>query len=144
MYHAACEYINYVSKLLREKGQVVVHIQDVEGSSEDTDPAARNVIPEITVDPKDIRITKEYSNAFWQTDLEQVLRDQGVGFVIVAGFSAEYCVTFTTNGAVERGFKAVILQRGIVSEKADAIQSIYRDRHVVSYQAIEFMTNLLG
>jgi nicotinamidase-related amidase len=132
---AACEYINYVSG----KDHTVIHIQDMEGSDRDTDPESRDIIPEITVGPKDIRITKQYSNAFWKTDLEQLLRNRGVGFVVVAGFSAEYCVTFTANGAIERGFQAAILQRGIVSTNTDAINSIYRDRHVISYPVIEFM-----
>jgi nicotinamidase-related amidase len=140
---ATCEYINHVSGLMRGKDHTVIHIQDMEESNEDTDPEAREIIKEITVGPKDIRITKEYSNAFWKTDLEQDLRNHGVGFVVVAGFAAEYCVTFTTNGAVERGFQAAILQRGIVSTKPDAINSIYRDRHVISYPVIEFMINAI-
>jgi nicotinamidase-related amidase len=140
----ACEYINHVSGLLRGKDHTVIHIQDMEGSNEDTDSEARDIIPEITVGPKDIRVTKEYSNAFWKTDLEQVLHNHGVGFVVVAGFAAEQCVTFTINGAIERGFQAVILQKGIISTKIDAINSIYRDRNVVSYPVIEFMMNTMG
>jgi nicotinamidase-related amidase len=140
---AACEYINHVSGLMRGKDHTVIHIQDMEGSNEDTDPEARDIIPDITVGPKDIRITKQYSNAFWKTDLEQVLHNHGVGFVVIAGFAAEYCVTFTTNGAIERGFQAAILQRGIISTKTDAINSIYRDRHVISYPVIEFMMNAI-
>lgn len=63
---------------------------------------------------------------------------------MIAGFAAEYCVTFTANGAVERGFHAAILQRGIISTKTDAIHFIYRDRHVISYPVIEFMLNAKG
>lgn len=140
----ACEYINHVSGLIRAKDHLVVHIQDMEGANEDIDPEARNIIPEITVGPKDIRVMKEFSNAFWKTDLEQLLHDHGVEFVIVAGFAAEHCVTFTVNGAVERGFGAAILQKGILSIKADAITSIYRDRHVISYPVVEFMMDTMA
>ncbi|MBW7459645.1 isochorismatase family protein [Paenibacillus sepulcri] len=139
----ASEYINYVSNMMRDKEQTVIHIQDMDGADEDTDPEAREIVPEIVVGPKDIRVEKLYSNGFWKTDLEQVLRDQGVGFIVVAGFSAEYCVTFTTNGALERGFQAAILQRGIISANNEAVSSTYRDRHVVSYPAIKFMLSEL-
>jgi hypothetical protein len=54
---ATCGYINHVSGLLRGKDHTVIHIQDMEGSNEDSEPEAREIIPEITVDPKDIRIT---------------------------------------------------------------------------------------
>ncbi|MFM1652115.1 isochorismatase family protein [Brevibacillus sp. B_LB10_24] len=139
----ACEYINYVAGLLRAKDQRVIHIQDMEGSEGDADPQAREIIPRITVGHKDIRVTKQFSNAFWQTDLEQVLRQAGVEFVVVAGFAAEYCVTFTANGAVERGFKAAILQRGIVGEKPEAVFSTYRDRHLISYPVIKYMLDAM-
>ncbi len=135
----ACEYINHVSGLLCTKDQIVVHIQDMEGADADTDPEARNIIPEITVAPTDIQMAKEFSNAFWKTDLEQLLREHGVEFVIVAGFAAEHCVTFTINGALERGFQAALLQKGILSTRPDAITSIYRDRHMISYPVIELL-----
>lgn len=140
----ACEYINHVSGLLRAKDQIVVHIQDMEGANEDTDPEARSVISEITVEPNDICLAKEFSNAFWKTDLEQLLREHGVEFVIIAGFAAEHCVTFTINGAQERGFQAAILQKGILSTQPDAITSIYRDRHMISYPVIEFLMETIA
>lgn len=140
----ACEYINHVSGLIRGKDHLVVHIQDMEGSNEDTEPDARNIIPEITVGPKDFRMMKEFSNAFWKTDLEQLLRDHGVEFVIVAGFAAEHCITFTVNGAVERGFGVAILQKGILSTKSDAIHSIYHDRHMISYPVVEFLMDSIA
>jgi nicotinamidase-related amidase len=135
----ACEYINYVANMMRAKDQVVVHIQDMEGAEGDTDPGVRDVIPDIPVEQSDIRVAKQYSNAFWQTELEDVLRNHGVGLVVVAGFAAEHCVTFTFNGARERGFQAVILQNGIVSSNYEAITAVYRDRPLVSYPVIQFM-----
>lgn len=135
----ACEYMNHVSGLLRAKDQLVVHIQDMEGSEGDADPAIREVIPEITVDPQDSVILKQHSNAFWGTDLEQLLRSHDVGFVIVAGFAVEHCVMFTFNGALERGFKAAMLQKGVLSTRPEAITSLYHDRHLVSYPVIEFL-----
>jgi nicotinamidase-related amidase len=141
---SACEYINHVSGLLRAAEQTVIHIQDMEGANDDNDPEARKIIPQVSIGPKDIVLEKEFSNAFWKTDLEQILRDEGVELVVVSGFAAEQCVTFTVNGAMERGFRAVILHKGILSTKQDAISSIYRDRQVVSYSVIEFMTNILG
>jgi nicotinamidase-related amidase len=140
----ACEYINHVSGLLRAKDQIVVHLQDMEGANVDSDPEARNIIQEITVAPTDILMAKEFSNAFWKTDLEQLLRENGVEFVIVAGFAAEQCVTFTVNGAIERDFQAAILQKGVLSTQPEAITSIYRDRHMISYPVIEFLMETMA
>lgn len=135
----ACEYINHVAGLLRSHDHLVIHVQDMEGSEEDADPNAREIIPEVTVGSNDIRVHKQYSNAFWKTDLEQILRAHGVEFVILAGFAAEHCVTFTLNGAIERDFQAVVLQNGILSTQSDAISAMYRDRPLASYQVIQLM-----
>lgn len=135
----ACEYINYVADLIREKDHYVIHIQDVEGADELADPELLNFIPEIHVNERDIRITKESSNAFWNTELEQTLLNHDIGLVVVAGFAAEHCVLFTYNGAIERGFKTVMLQNGILSENQDVIAATYRDRHMISYPVIKFM-----
>lgn len=135
----ACEYINHVANLIRANGHCVIHIQDVEGADELADPELLNFIPEIHVDERDIRITKTASNAFWNTELEQVLLNHDIGLVVVAGFAAEHCVLFTYNGAIERGFKAVMLQNGILSGNQDVINATYRDRHMISHPVIKFM-----
>jgi nicotinamidase-related amidase len=103
--------------------------------------AAFNVIPEIQIMDGDLRVTKEYSNAFWKTDLEKILLEQGVDLLILSGYAAEHCVLFTYNGAMERGFKPVILQQGILSSHSDTITATYRDRKLISYPVIEALVN---
>lgn len=132
------DYINFIADLLRKGGHPVVHVRDLEDWTEQTSEQFE-VIPEIKVEPSDLHVSKYDSNAFWQTDLEDQLRSQDVEFVIVSGFAAEYCVLFTYNGARERGFKATILQDGILSGKSDVIAATYRDRQMISYPAIQFM-----
>jgi nicotinamidase-related amidase len=134
----ACEYINYVADLLRSKDQVVIHIQDIEGI-EESNRDLYEIIPEIQIEDHDLKITKENSNAFWKTELEQTLLDQGIELVVLAGFAAEHCVLFTYNGAIERGFTPVMLQNGILSSHHDVITSTYRDRNLISYSVIEYL-----
>jgi nicotinamidase-related amidase len=138
--HSACEYINHVAGLLRENNHTVIHVKDIEGA-EDLSGAGLNFIPEIVIEQDDIQINKEYSNAFWKTELETVLSDKGIQLVIVSGFAAEHCVLFTYNGALERGFKAAILQKGILSTQSAVIDQTYRDRHVVAYPVIEYLAS---
>ncbi|SDW90206.1 Nicotinamidase-related amidase [Marininema mesophilum] len=137
----ACEYINYVADLLRSSGHHIIHIQDIEGKDE-TPAELLDIIPEINVDEKDTRITKIHSNAFWNTELEHILKNSGVDLVVVSGFAAEHCVLFTYNGALERGFKSVILQNGILSTNIDNISLTYRDRKIISYPVIESIIHI--
>lgn len=133
-----CEHINYVADLLRSNGHLVIHIQDVE-DVEILGEEQLEIISEIELSEKDLVVQKIESNAFWSTELENLLNDQEVDLVISAGYAAEYCVLFTYNGASERGFKSVMLQNGILSSKDDAIASAYRDRHLVSYPVLEYI-----
>lgn len=129
----ACEYMNAVADLFREAGRPVVVVQDQDGGE---GTPGYEVIPEVKLDESDIRISKAWSNSFWKTDLEQLLRERDTDFVVVCGFAAEYCVTFTFNGAVERGFGAAILQKGILGEHPDSVAAVYRDRSLISYSVI--------
>ncbi|WP_025693235.1 cysteine hydrolase family protein [Paenibacillus zanthoxyli] len=135
----ACEYINYVSDLLRSNDHVVIHVQDIEGLKE-SNRDLYNSVPEIQIEEKDLILTKENSNAFWKTELEQILLKQSVELIIISGFAAEHCVLFTYNGAIERGFKPVLLQNGILSNNSDVITSTYRDRNLISYPVIEYLS----
>lgn len=134
----ACEYINHVADVLRSNDHVVVHVQDVEGL-EESSPEEYRIISEVNVNEKDLTVTKESSNAFWQTELESVLKSHGVELVIISGFAAEECVLFTYNGAMERGFRPVMLQNGILSTHQEAVTSTYRDRNVISYPVLDYL-----
>ncbi|MFB9327162.1 cysteine hydrolase family protein [Paenibacillus aurantiacus] len=137
----ACQHINYAARLLRDSGHLVVHVQDMEDAPHVT-PEQIGIIDEITRAEGDRYIEKMWSNAFWNTDLEQLLAEQSVGLVIVAGFAAEHCITFTFNGARERGFKAAVLQNGVLGEKPDSVSIVARDRTLISYPVIEYLAQL--
>ncbi|MFE6797613.1 cysteine hydrolase family protein [Paenibacillus chitinolyticus] len=134
----ASAYINHTAQIFRSGGHPVIHIQDVEEAGTISSDRLE-FIPEIQVEKDDLIVKKTFSNAFWQTELEQILLDRQIGFVVIAGFDAGHCVLFTYNGAIERGFKAAILQNGIMSAKEDLVALMYRDRHVISYPVVEFM-----
>lgn len=135
-FDAAIEYINAASALFRAKGLPVVVVQDMETGGGPGNPGF-DVVPGIDRDAADIIVRKQYSNAFWKTELEQILSEKGVEFVVCGGFAAEHCVLFTYNGAVERGFKAAILQKGIAGYDAARILDTQLVRPVISYQALE-------
>ncbi len=136
-YGKVVEHINYVAGLMRGAHQPVVMIKDIESVEADGEAAA--VISDIQVDESDIVVCKLRSNAFWETDLEDALRRRDVGFVVVSGFTTEYCVLCTYEGARERGFRAALLQNALLSEDAEANAAALRQRHVISYSALEFL-----
>lgn len=52
-------------------------------------------------------IKKKYQNAFWLTDIEDILFEKGIGTVITGGGHAYGCVTETASGLLDYGFKLI-------------------------------------
>src|SRR5262249_39775220 len=67
------------------------------------------------------------ANKWYNSDLEQALEDKGCT-VIITGTSAQGAVAGTTQGATERGFKAIVPVDGMSSE--DAFNEQYAAWHL--------------
>jgi nicotinamidase-related amidase len=68
------------------------------------------------------------ADKFIGSDLEQRLKDKGIKTVIVTGTSAQGAVAGTTNGAAQRGYKAVVPVDGLSAE--DAFNELYAVWHI--------------
>jgi len=138
LFEDAAEYINDVSAMYREKGLPVIVIQDVEvGEGEGS--KAFEVHESVKVEPTDILVKKEFSNSFWQTNLEEVLKEHNVELLVISGFAAEYCITFTLGGAQERGYEPVLLQHGIAGIEKSAVYDTQRIRPVISHRILGYL-----
>lgn len=134
-YEDTFEYINETAALFRQAGKPVIVIRDIEGGNDD---AFQNV-EELAVKDSDVEVLKTFSNGFWNTDLEKILKEKNVDFVVLCGNAAEYCVLATYNGAIERGFGAAMLQHGIFACKPSGLMDIYNNRALISYEVVSYM-----
>jgi len=58
-------------------------------------------------------VTVKYrGSAFNGTDLDAKLKKAGVGTVVICGMQSEYCVDSAVRGAVEHGYKVVLVADG--------------------------------
>lgn len=55
------------------------------------------------------------ADKFFNTDLDQILKDHGIQTVVVVGSSANGAVMYTSFGAAERGYTVVVATDGISS-----------------------------
>jgi nicotinamidase-related amidase len=134
-YNNTFEYINETAALFRKAGKPVIIIRDIEGGNDDT---FQNV-EELVVEDSDIEVLKVFSNSFWKTNLEEILRDKNIDFVVLCGNAAEYCILATYNGAIERDFGAAMLQHGIFANHPSGLMDIYNNRSLISYEVISYM-----
>jgi len=135
-FEKAVEYINEISSYFREKEYPVVIIQDIEAGGPETE--GFKCVEELVVSDHDFFVQKIYSNSFWKTELDSILKNEGVDCVVVSGFAVEYCVLFTYNGAIERGYTTFLLRNGLAGFDEEEIKRIQLLRSVVSYEAVEY------
>jgi nicotinamidase-related amidase len=129
------EYINYVSSLFRKEGRPVIFVRDIsEGDSKEF-----CTIHELISTEKDHEILKCYNNSFWETGLEKLLNELKVDMVVLAGSAAEFCVSATYFGALERGYNPVLLQNGILSETIEGYQAMIKTKPLIAYQPLKYL-----
>jgi nicotinamidase-related amidase len=86
--------------------------------------------PDLHPHPSDIHVVKTRSSAFLRTDLEATLRDLGIGAVVVAGYSINFCVGLTALDAYERDFRVLL-----------AGDAILGTNHEKGRQMVEYLGN---
>lgn len=134
-YKNTFEYINETAKLFRKAGKPVIIVRDIEGGNDDT---FQNV-EDLNVEDSDIEVLKAFSNSFWKTYLEEILKEKNVDFVVLCGNAAEYCILATYNGALERDFGAAMLQHGIFASHPNGLMDIFNNRSLISFNVISYM-----
>jgi nicotinamidase-related amidase len=74
-----------------------------------------DIIPELAPAPGEPIVDKPGKGAFYATDLEAMLRNRGIGQLVVCGVTTEVCVNTTVREANDRGFDCLVLEDCVAS-----------------------------
>ncbi len=66
----------------------------------------------LAVAPGDIRVRKTACDAFLKTDLQDVLKLNGVERLIIGGLQSEFCVDSTVRAALAKGYPVTLVADG--------------------------------
>jgi nicotinamidase-related amidase len=91
----------------------------------------------VNILPSDIRIQKTHGNAFINTDLQRILKENNINTLILTGYSAEYCVLSTYRGARDLDLHPIILRNSIASENSENIKFVENICEIVSLVALQ-------
>lgn len=95
-----------------------------------------DIIPELyPVDGEPV-IDKPGKGAFYQTDLDLVLRNRGIDTLFVAGVTTEVCVNTTVREANDRGFRCIVL--------SDCCASYFPEFHDAGLAMIKAQGGIFG
>ena len=104
--------INRVTHKARAAGMPVIFIQhESKPGYLEYGSAAWQLADGLQVQATDICVRKTTPDSFLGTSLESVLRDRGVGSVVVCGMHSEFCVDTTARRALALGLPVVLMVR---------------------------------
>ncbi len=66
--------------------------------------------PELTPEPGDRVVTKQYPSAFFATGLAEQLHDEGIDTLLIGGFSTSGCVRASALDAMQHGFVPLVVR----------------------------------
>lgn len=94
------------------------------------------IVAALTPLPDEPVIDKPGKGAFYQTDLDLMLRNRGIDTLLVGGVTTEVCVHTTIREANDRGYRCVAL--------ADACGSYFPEFHRVGLEMIQAQGGIFG
>lgn len=82
-----------------------------------------DIVPELTPDAPDFVVDKTANGAFYETDLDLILRAQGITHLIFTGCTTDVCVHTTLREANDRKYQCLLVEDGCASGDAYAHQA---------------------
>lgn len=102
------------------------------------DVRGRPVVSRLTPEEDDYFVLKPKHSAFFQTNLEILLKYLGAGSLILTGMAADICVLFTANEAYMRDFRVIVPPDCIASETPEQTeQAVLLMRRVLKAEIIQ-------
>lgn len=77
------------------------------------------VVDELNPGTADIQITKHRFSAFWDTETDAVLRNQGVTTLLIGGVNMDQCVMTTLEDASFLGYDTILIEDGTATTSPD-------------------------
>ncbi|WP_038091723.1 cysteine hydrolase family protein [Acidihalobacter prosperus] len=119
---ATIHRINEVTRKARLAAAPVIFVQhESESGYLEHGTSAWQLANGLDVQPSDLKVRKKTPDAFLRTNLEELLREDGVQRLVVCGMHSEFCIDTTTRRALALGFPVVLVSDGHTSAGNAAI-----------------------
>ena len=136
----ALKVINYAIGMFRSMGFEIIRVYHTDlNYGPKTDSEAFQFPESVAIKPDDLKVTKNYGNAFKKTDLEKKLRDSGCNTVFLCGLSSVGCVIATYFGAIDLDFEAFLIKDALIGPDSNYTKWIEEIFNALGYRALKVM-----
>ena len=77
------------------------------------------IVDELNPGEQDIHVTKHRFSGFWDTELDNILRNMGLTTLFFAGVNADQCVLSTLQDAMFLGYDCLMLEDCVATTSPD-------------------------
>ena len=104
--------INSLSNCFRENGDKVIFIQHDGTKENNFIPGSFywNILPALIQSPEDIIVRKTANDAFYNTDLQAILKEHGITELYISGCATDYCVDTTVRSALHKDYTVIVVK----------------------------------
>jgi len=95
---------------LTQAADKVIFIQHAEAGGLEEGSEGFALLPDLEQPEGALFVTKTACDAFYHTELEQVLREQGIDSFVICGCATDYCVDTTLKNGASRGYAITVAE----------------------------------
>jgi nicotinamidase-related amidase len=100
--------INEIATEVRATGGMVIFIQHEDNHSFIPGTRSWEILPVLERKDADLLVSKQACDAFYETELSDLLKQQNVRQVIITGCATDFCVDTTIRAAASRDYEVVV------------------------------------
>lgn len=85
-----------------------------------------SIHPHLKIEPSDVIVHKQHGNTFEETNLQEILDSHQINSLVITGLVTHGCVKATCQGALDLGYKVILVKDGHSSYSKDAADLIIK------------------
>lgn len=101
----------------------VIFIQHAEAGGLEEGSKGFEILPELNQPANALYVTKTACDAFYKTQLENVLREHDISAFVMCGCATDYCVDTTLKNGASRGYAITVAQDAHTTANRPAAQA---------------------
>ncbi len=123
--------INNLARAVRRTGGVVVFVQHDGPTGDPFEPGADGwrLLPSLDRGAGDVVVHKTACDAFYGTELAEVLEQHGTTQLIVTGCATDFCVDTTIRAAASRDYEVLVAEDGHTTADRPHVDAVSVIRH---------------
>jgi nicotinamidase-related amidase len=125
------ERINALARAVRREGGAVIFIQHDGPPGDVFEPGREGwkILPSLEREEGDLVVHKRACDAFYETDLAEVLGKHRVTRLLVTGCATDFCVDTTVRAAASRDYEIVVVADGHTTADRPHVDALSVIRH---------------